>query len=214
MSEQVFINALQQFLPENTTIPVSNLLAQYNVHLKISRPRATKLGDYRAPHGNRGHRISINNDLNPFAFLITLVHEIAHLTTWLKKGNKVKPHGQLWQNEFKTLLTPFINQRVFPNDILMALLKHLHNPAASSCRDANLMKVLKKYDPQKGTIFLEDLQLNEHFMLYNGGHKRSKQVFKKGLKQRTRYKCEEVFSGKYYLINKLAEVILIDNNHC
>ena len=60
---------------------------------KVKKSRSSKYGDYRPPLKGSNHLITINYDMNKYAFLITLVHEIAHLTNWNKHKDKVKPHG-------------------------------------------------------------------------------------------------------------------------
>ena len=63
MSEQ---NAelLQKYLPAEVAITMSKWIDHFQVELTISKPRQSVLGDYRHPHAGRGHRISINVDLN------------------------------------------------------------------------------------------------------------------------------------------------------
>ncbi|MDZ7848645.1 MAG: hypothetical protein U5L96_18960 [Owenweeksia sp.] len=70
------------------------LLRSEPVMLKIVSPRKTKFGDYRFPQKrDPRHRISLNSNLNPFAFLITLIHEMAHLKAFKDYGHKIKAHG-------------------------------------------------------------------------------------------------------------------------
>jgi hypothetical protein len=82
----------------------------------------------------------------------------------------------------------------------------MRNPSASSARDLFLMKEMSKYDvksPQGETLFLADLAPHTHFLL--AGRK-----FKKGLTRRTRVLCEELATGKKYLVSRLAQVTLLD----
>ena len=133
---QAPISVLQDFLPPNTYEPVLAYLQQYHVHLTVARERKSILGDYRHRTPAQNHRISVNGNLNKYAFLITLLHELAHLLTFEKFGNRIPPHGKEWKQLFGQLLAQFIEHRVFPEDIRKALLQTLHDPAASSCSDA------------------------------------------------------------------------------
>jgi hypothetical protein len=199
LTAKEFENHLKPYLPEGTASTVGQYLAEYPVIIKISKKRATKLGDYRPPFKDQYHRISVNHDLNQYAFLTTLVHEIAHLYNWIDFKQKIKPHGKEWKQEFKQLMLPFFQKNVFPKDVERALASYLTNPAASSCTDRNLFQVLKKYD-QNPVTHLEDLPEGSIFQLNN------QRIFKKQQKLRTRYRCMDLRNKRYYLINGLAEV--------
>src|ERR1700750_981029 len=98
------IDTLQHYLPPNTYEPVLAYLQRYHVHLTVARERKSILGDYRHRVQDKNHRISVNGNLNPFSFLITLLHELAHLLTFEKWGNKVASHGKEWKTVFGQLL--------------------------------------------------------------------------------------------------------------
>lgn len=191
---------LAELLPEGTLPLVLDAFAPYEVELRITKPRRTKFGDYRPPVNHPHHRISINNDLNPYHFIITLLHELAHLTTWEMHQNKVKPHGQEWKAEFQRIMAPVMKAQLLPTKVTTALEHYMSNPKASSCTDQQLMKVLKEYDKKSPTLFLEDLPENAIFSINR------KRFFQKGAKQRTRFKCLDLQNKKYYLVNGIAEV--------
>ena len=75
--KEVPVNHLEQFLPSGTGEAVLHYLHEYKVHLTIARERKSILGDYRHRTHQQNHRISVNGNLNPYAFLVTLLHEIA-----------------------------------------------------------------------------------------------------------------------------------------
>lgn len=188
-------------MPEQAAPLISSWIDQYQAILKISKSRTTKLGDYRHPYLGQGHRISVNYNLNPYAFLITLVHEFAHLVCYNQFKNKVKPHGGEWKGIFKTLMDPFMGMNIFPSELQTHLRNYLINPAASSCSDINLMRILEKYDMQRpGIMFVEHILHGGLFFTPDG------RCFKKGEKLRKRFKCEEVATRRMYLFNPLAKV--------
>lgn len=199
------IEALSQYVPAATAEPLLDCINYHQAVLKISRSRSTKLGDYRPPLHGKPHRISVNHDLNKYAFLVTLVHEIAHMTNWVKHQNTVKPHGQEWKAEFKALMDPFLQPDIFPHDVLAALKSYMMNPAASSCTDSHLMRMLKNYDEGPAPIYLEELPADALFTINR------KKVFRKGQQQRKRFKCLEIRSQRWYLIHPMAEVIPVEN---
>ncbi|HUQ96384.1 MAG TPA: SprT-like domain-containing protein, partial [Chitinophagaceae bacterium] len=157
------ISTLENFLPPQTLPAVLHYLQLYNVHLTIARERRSILGDYRHRTLQQAHRISVNGNLNPYAFLITLLHELAHLLTFEKWGNKVLSHGPEWKQLFGQLLAQFVQQKIFPADIEKALLNSISNPAASSCADMGLLKTLRAYDSKKTTgKLVEELPANTY----------------------------------------------------
>ncbi|MBA2330970.1 MAG: SprT-like domain-containing protein [Flavisolibacter sp.] len=198
------ISHLQQFLPPGTYEQVFNYLHLYNVHLTIARERKSILGDYRHRTYDRNHRISVNGNLNPYAFLITLLHELAHLLQYEQYGNKVYAHGQEWKIIFSKLLAQFIEHNIFPADVKQALVRSLTNPAATSCADDGLLRVLKTYDKNNDHLLLiEQVPANALFKTNDG------KVFQKGKKLRKRYQCVELSSKKLYLFSPVYEVEIV-----
>lgn len=168
------------------------------MHFTVSKKRKTKLGDYRQPYNGKPHRISVNGDLNPYAFLVTTIHEMAHLTTFNKYANYVKPHGNEWKVEFKNLFEPLMHHNDLPADIAIAVKNYLKNAKASSCSDDRLYRVLKRYD-KKRKLRVEELNFGAEFKL-NG------KIFVKGRKLRTRFECRELSSQRIYRVLGLAEI--------
>ena len=200
------IATLQDFLPPGTYPAVLEYLHRHNVHLTIARERRSILGDYRHRTPQQAHRISVNGNLNAYAFLITLLHELAHLLTFESWGGRVQPHGKEWKDVFGELLARFIQHDVFPDDVKAALLQSISNPAASSCADMVLLKTLRRYDSEKkGGMLVEELPEESLFKTGDG------RIFKKGPKLRTRFKCVEVATGRLYLFSPVYEVALIGN---
>ncbi len=203
--QQVPFIELKRYLPEGSFEDVLHYLLHYKVQLTVSRGRNSILGDYRHAHGGSNHRISVNGNLNQFSFLITLLHELAHLFTYERFGHRVKSHGKEWKNEFGKILVQFLSKDLFPDDIAEALTQSLHNPAASSCSDEKLLRVLKKYDPEKpGHVLVEQVAPNHLFKI------KGDRIFKKGEKIRKRYKCLEVATGKWFLFSAVYEVEIIE----
>ena len=152
--QEVPLLQLQDYLPENSFEEVHHYLQHYKVHLTVTRQRQSILGDYRHAHHGQAHRVSVNGNLNKYSFLITLLHELAHLFTYERFGHKVQAHGKEWKNEFSRILAQFLSKKIFPGDVETALLKTLTNPAASSCGDENLLRVLRNYDKKKEGYYL------------------------------------------------------------
>jgi SprT protein len=195
---------LHKYIPEKAVPVISEWIFKYDFKLRIKKSRSTKYGDYRPPVKGENHLITINYDMNKYAFLITLVHEIAHLSNFNQHKDRVKPHGEEWKMHYKILMQQFLIPDIFPPDVISALAKYMNNPAASSCSDMNLLRVLKKYDVRQHTVLLEEVADGATFV-YN-----EKRKFIKGEQVRKRFKCLEIPSKRAYLFNPLTEVMLVE----
>jgi SprT protein len=198
-------------LPVAAVEDVVDQIVENPISLKVVRQRTSKSGDFRAPHRNDPARITVNGNLNPYAFLITLVHELAHHhvnldhTLALKKfslrrRSRPLPHGKEWKDKFRLLMEPYLNAEVFPADILPVIHRYLENPKASSSVDHHLSKVLKKYDPPDTTLRLEELPFDAVFTLHG------RRTFQKKEKVRTRYRCICLNTNRIYLVSAGAPV--------
>ncbi len=198
------IDHLQKFLPPGTYDAVLQYLQFYKVHLTVAKQRKSILGDYRHRTHFSNHRISVNGNLNRFSFLITLLHELAHLLTFEKFGNKVLSHGKEWKAVYGKLLEQFVQNKIFPPDIEKELLGSLKNPAATSCAEDGLIRVLRKYDDEKSHCRLvEEIPENGVFRCADG------KMFRKGEKMRKRFRCTDIKTGKAYLFSPVYEVEIV-----
>ncbi len=187
-----------RFLPSNAAEYCFWLWKKHKFTFKIKNKRNTKLGDYRYDPTSHRHTITVNNDLNPYAFLVTYLHEVAHLITFKKYKRSVAPHGEEWKEAFKDLMRPVVMNKVFPPDLNTRIINYMKNPKASSCNDHHLTMALSQYDQSPGKT-LHQLEIGTLFRL-------GKKTFKKEALRRTRYVCQEVKTGRKYLISKSAQV--------
>jgi hypothetical protein len=196
-------DVLSKYLPEHSVSLCFELIKSNNVHLKIVNERQTRHGDYRKGISGK-HEITVNASLNKYRFLITLIHEIAHLVAFEKFGPNIKPHGVEWKITFQRLMIPFIRPEIFPNSVLPLVANHFKNPTASSDTDVHLAFALKQFDERKSDLlFIHDVPNGGLFRIKNG------RVFQKKALRVKRYECLEIKSGKTYLFNVNAEVELI-----
>lgn len=199
---------VQPFLPPPVVGYVGEVVARHRVELRLSRPRRTKLGDHRPPARAASlHRITINDDLNPYAFLTTLLHEVAHAATWERhrRGRRVKPHGREWKAEFVGILGPVVAEGMLPAGVTAALARYLENPAAASCSDRGLVLALAEFDaPPAGRVRVEDLAERAVFKAANGT------VFRAGRMVRSRRACFDLGTGREYRVHGLAYVEPVD----
>lgn len=200
-SNKAPIQALQSFLPVGAFDLVAPYFLQYKIKLTLTQARKSVLGNYRNPiNATDFHLISINGNLNPYSFLITLIHEIAHLIAYTQYKHTIAPHGVEWKNIFRNELLPFFEKNIFPNDIKIALERYYNNMKASTCGDPNLYKTLKQYDAPSNKVFVDSLVSGEQFKTEKGD------TYIVIEKRRTRYLCEHVLTGKKYLFPAIYEV--------
>lgn len=193
---------IEPYLPEHAVDSVFEMIKHYGVHLKIVNERVTRHGDYRRDT-NGYHQITVNSSLNKYRFLITLVHEIAHLAAFEKFGRNIKPHGEEWKATFQRLMVPYIRPEIFPPQLLPLLARHFRNPKASSDTDATLSIALKQFDEKSDKNYIFEIPYGSHFRIYNG------KIFRKGAQRVKRFECLEVSTGRVYLFNPNAEVELL-----
>ncbi|MCB9225364.1 MAG: sprT domain-containing protein [Crocinitomicaceae bacterium] len=193
-----FGETLRPFLPHGSEFYVAQFLVEKVVHFTVSKARKTKLGDYRQPWEGKPHRISVNGNLNTYAFLITTIHEMAHLTTFEKYGNRVQSHGYEWKEEFRILFQPIMEKDILPTDVTMAVNNYLRSAKAASCSDDKLYRVLRRYDKNRG-ILVEHLNEGDMFEIKG-------KVFILGKRLRKRFECREYGTGRMYRVLGLAEI--------
>lgn len=201
MNKEKYKEILLKYIPAEAFEQVYQLILQHRVHLNITRERKTRHGDFRPPANGRPSRISVNFNLNKYAFLITFLHELAHQITWSKFKGRINPHGPEWKKEFAGLLGPFIDNGSFPSEVADLLSKDFLKHHYSTSSDTELFRELKKYDDDNGLVLLESLPDNSSFMLKNGSK------FRKLNKRRKNYLCLNLDNNRRYVFNPLAEVI-------
>jgi len=198
-------------LPEAAVDDVVDQITGNPVSLKVVRNRTSKAGDFPPPFQHAPARITVNGTLNPYAFLITLVHELAHHHVsldyaraskkfTLRRKKRPLPHGKEWKQMFCALMKPYLNSGIFPVELLPVVIEHFKNPKASSSADHKLSKALKKYDPPDDTIRLEELPFDAVFSIHG------RRLFRKKEKARTRYRCICLQTNRIYLVSPNAPV--------
>lgn len=178
------------------------LRAQYDFKFILKRSRLTKLGDFRVNRASGEYSVSVNRDLNPYQFLITFIHELAHLKVAEDHPRSAKSHGHEWKHAFKELLQPVLTESVFPDPLYSALKKHMLNPKAAAGSDPKLWNALKEFDSNKESCQLNSLEDGSSFIF-------RKKQFTRVRKRRTRILCKEVVSKRLYLIPGIANVEVI-----
>lgn len=172
--------------------------------LVIAKARKSVFGNYVFNPNTRTHTISVNGDLNPFHFLVTLLHELAHFRVYLQCKGRAYMHGKEWKTCFRTLLEPFLQASIFPDGLADLLSRPADRLRASTCTDGALFRLLHAYDPprcRETFSLLADLAIGTKFQLSDG--KRFLLLNKK----RTRYTVKAIPSERLYLFHASQSVI-------
>ncbi len=195
---------LRAHLPEAAVTPVEDLLKTHRIHLRITRDRSTKLGDFKPAINGASHRMSINGGLNPNAFLLVFLHELAHLLVYKRYGRSVSSHGSEWKSMFGQLIRHFLIMGCFDRQLSGALTDYSYRVKASGLASVEVQKILRDLDEKEddaGWIILDELGNGEAFAMTNG------RIFIRIEKRRTRCLCECVASKRKYLVQASQKVL-------
>jgi len=194
---------LENHLPTKKAVAIIDYTARHNCTLRITRPRKTKRGDFRQLGIKQS--ITINQDSNSFRFLFTLIHELAHLETFIQHKNQVKPHGIEWKSNFKKLYDYFEMDEEFSVDnyILLAVKSELKNPKACSGINVNLEQAFAIHDREQG-ILLDQLSVGDFFMFRENKYKKLET-------RRSRVVCLNITNNRKYTINRAVKIQRIEN---
>ncbi len=195
----------RKHLPEAAVPYCMELWRTWKFNFVITRKRKSKLGDYLYDPTTGRHRITVNNNLNPYSFLVTYIHEVAHLTTRVNYKQNVAPHGKEWKGQYKKLMQPMLSPEVFPTTILVALQRYMQDPKASSCADVSLLKELQEFDEPGEGVPVSSLTDGSAFQF-------DQKVFIKTQNRRTRIQCFHPASGRNYSFSAAAIVVPVSKD--
>ena len=196
------VAVLEKFLPVNALSFLQIWFGVYPCHLKITKSRNSKLGDYRKLP-DTSHQITINGTLEPQLFFFVLTHELAHLIAFEKYGRRISPHGKEWKDTFREMLLESIN--VYHEDLKPIILRFSRSPKANFMASPELVKYFHR-ETEEGMVFIENLQIGESF-----AYKNENFVIEEAAKKR--YLCKNLNSGRKYYFKCLAQVIKIENEN-
>lgn len=197
---------LARHLPSSAVETVYRFVSENKVYLRITPTRTSKLGDYRCPSPQHPfHEISVNGDLPEYLFLMVLLHEMAHLKTFVAYGRSVQPHGHEWQEQYRQLLIQYFNEGHFPAETYPLFKSYTTRIPLNHAAGQKLEQALKHHGMTENEVqqtTLNDLPLGSCFRLKS----QPDRVFINLGKRRTRHLCSDKKTGRQYLVNGAAEV--------
>ena len=190
------VEVLEKYLPENTFPFLKNWFGGYNIHIKITKERSSKLGDYRKIAKNQ-FVITINHTLPPELFFFVFTHEMAHLLAFEKYGRRIAPHGKEWKHTFREMLLQTIE--VYSENVKPLILEYAVSPKANFAASTGLKRYFYPDTLQNDEVFIENLIQNEVFIFRN-------EMYKMKNKRTKNYLCTKLFSGAEYTFRALVKV--------
>lgn len=190
------VSVLEKFLPENTLSYLKVWFGSYPCHLKITKNRNSKLGDYRKLP-DKSHQITINGTLEPQLFFFVLTHELAHLIAFEKYGRRISPHGAEWKQTFREMLLESLT--VYAEDLRPIIQKFSKSPKANFMASPDLVKYFHVPKEDDEQTFIENLKKGELFEY-------KKEIFVIEETTKKRYLCKNIKSSRKYYFRNLAQV--------
>lgn len=190
------IHVLEQYLPANTLPFLRKWFGHHAIHIKITKNRDSKLGDYRKLP-DQSHQITINSTLEPQLFFFVLTHELAHLIAFEEHHFRISAHGKEWKDTFRKMLSESLS--VYTADLQAIINQFAKSPKANFMASPDLVRYFHIKDPDDKVIFIEELTVNDQFR-YKGERYEILERKKK------LYLCINLNQSKKYLFRPLAKV--------
>ncbi len=190
------ITVLQKYLPENSLPFLKQWFGEHYIHIKITRDRNSKLGDYRMMP-DKSHQITLNSTLEPQLFFFVLTHELAHLLAFENYGRRIAPHGTEWKVTFGKMLLESLD--VYQLDLQKIIIKFSKSPKANFMASPDLVRYFHLKDLEDHQSFVENLEINDRFVY-------KKESYLLIEKRKKNYLCKNLNSGKTYIFKPLVPV--------
>lgn len=190
------IQSLEKYLPQNTLDYLRIWFSSYYIHIKVTRNRNSKLGDYRKLPDN-SHEITVNSTLTPQLFFFVLTHELAHLIAFEKYGRRISPHGNEWKETFRNMLLESLE--IYDDELKPIIVKFSKSPKANFMASPDLVRYFHTEKQDDSLHFIEQLQKGEFFIY------RNEKYLLEGLIKKN-YLCKNLATGRKYSFKPLARV--------
>jgi SprT protein len=186
--------SLSQFVPSQFATFCKEIRQSHKFKVILTSRKSNRLGVFRVRGGEMS--IQMYTGLQPYGFLFTYLHEVAHLRIHLLEehyGKDYKSHGPEWQEQFRQLVNAVLPY--WPEETKAILTRHMRSPRASASADPELYNALYG----NGCKTLADLQPGEKFTFRGKDFIRAETL-------RTRCKAVCVETGETYRISLIANV--------
>lgn len=197
------IDPREKYFPGKTGSRMLEWLREKKCTLEVVKDRKTLNGDYSPAD----RKIKINEGLVGFRFLITFLHEFAHVNATDEgiedSHTDCSSHGRLWKNYFSKLLINECNKYdTFPEELLPHVYKYAQDITATT--PLFLTNAIKQYEnPDKKFTSLRDIPEGAKFLIPN-----KEEVYVKGPKLRTFCKIAKADMGLMFYKMRLDAIVV------
>lgn len=157
------MKAVTPHLPEGWLAAVQAMLAANPILVQVVRRRKTKHGDHQVTGSREFSIITVNASGNPWQFVLTLLHEIAHAEVAHQSRHRIAPHGKEWKLAFRELLHS--HRHLFPPDLAGPVMDYARNPLYSADSHGALAAALRRHDTLDLRPTVQELALGQLFSL-------------------------------------------------
>ena len=191
------MKAVTPHLPDGWQAAVREMLATNPILVQVVRHRKTKHGDHQVTGKREFSIITVNASGNPWQFVLTLLHEIAHAEVAHHAIRRVAPHGKEWKSAFRRVL--YDHRYLFPADLAAPVMDYARNPTYSADSHGALASALRRHDTLDLRPTVQELALGQRFSLDG------KTILIRGQLLRKWFKCTTV-DGRALRVSPMARV--------
>ena len=157
------MKAITPHMPDGWQVAVQAMLAANPILVQVVRHRKTKHGDHLVTGAREFSIITVNASGNPWQFVLTLLHEIAHAEVAHQTRHRVAPHGKEWKLAFRELLEA--HHHLFPPGLANPVMDYARNPLYSADSHGALAAALRRHDTLDLRPTVQELALGQWFSL-------------------------------------------------
>ena len=157
------MKAVAPHMPDGWQAAIHTMLSANPILVRVVRSRKTKHGDHLVTGSREFSIITVNASGNPWQFVLTLLHEIAHAEVAHHSMHRIAPHGKEWKLAFRQLLQA--HRHLFPPDLVDPVMEYARNPLYSADSHGALGTALRRHDKQDLRPTVQELALGQRFSL-------------------------------------------------
>ncbi len=177
------------YIPDQAHGFIKALLKENPANVVPVSIRSTKQGDCHRQPNEGFHKITVNKCGNPYQFLITLIHELAHARAYREYGLRIRPHGREWRITFSAFLHRSLGANCYPNEIVSIVRQSAFSPTATS--SLSLEKALRQFDKLDKRPLVSELPEGTLFSLRSGV------ILQKGKGAQNHFRCKTLNGVSY-----------------
>lgn len=187
---------LSRYVPEGTLPILKKWFGNLKIHIKITRDRTSKLGDYRKTAAGQ-FVITINHNLPSELFFFVLSHEMAHLFAFEKYGQNISAHGKEWKHTFREMLVETLH--LYAPDLQPHIAEYARAPKANFSASPKLKAYFYPQKMEHGEFLIDQITPGEIFIFKS-------ERYRMQSKRRKNFLCTRVACNAAYVFRPHVKV--------